>query len=80
MGPGAGSVTRGEVVQMLVASEQKMTVALAGQKREFDQIATDLKSELSASMSESFKVFMRELRGQGGAPPHVSHSEARVTH
>ena len=38
VGPGAGSVTRGEVVQMLAASEQKMTAALAGQKRDFDQI------------------------------------------
>ena len=80
VGPGDGSVTRREVVQMLAASEQKVTAALAGQKRVFDQIATDLKSELSASMSESFKVFMRELRGQGGAPPQVSQSEALVTH
>ena len=80
VGPGAGSVTRGEVVQMLAASEQKMTAALAGQKRDFDQMATDLKTDLSNSMSESFKEFMRELRGQGGAPPQVSQSEALVTH
>ena len=49
VGPGAGGVTRGEVDQMLTAQRQEMRTALAGQKREFDQIATDLKTDLNAS-------------------------------
>ena len=60
LGPGAGGVTRGEVDQMLTAQRQEMKTALAGQKREFDQSATDLKTDLNTSIAKSLEAFMRD--------------------